>query len=194
MALRDNKSSPSRSPTRRPTKCGSASSGLPQAARSGSAPSTASVPACCENTRRLWGLRKTTQSTMSAIAPRHCVARWVSCTSMPRSLLRSRSPGRLAGQRTISLPPISISPSPEIRWEAQFRKSTPLTRRSWPVPTRLILTICCCTWPRCFGKAPKCGRAWTSATAISWSTSTRTRTWPNMQSPGPSPSTIRTWR
>ena len=34
----------------------------------------------------------------------------------------------------------------------------------------------------------------TSATAISWSTNIRTRTWPNTPSPGPSRSTIRTWR
>ena len=43
-------------------------------------------------------------------------------------------------------------------------------------------------------ESPEVRAASTSATAISWSTSIRTRTWPSTPSPGRCRSTIRTWR
>ena len=67
------------------------------------------------------------------------------------------------------------------------RKSIPATSSCCWRPMPPTSTICCCTWPDCCGRTPNCGLRWTSGIATSWSTSTRTRTWPSTPSCGPCP-------
>ena len=187
---------PSPSPTKRPTRCGRGSNSWRPASRSGWGRFIASAPRLLRQfagfrrpPRELLDLRHRRQPPIARrrhhakhVDPEACDARHI----WPRPSV---------GPRTISSRPTTTPQRGRRLWK-------PIVERVYPAYQRRLLTRQRRRLRRpadarrgaAARTTPNCGARSTSVTATSWSTNTRTRTWPSTRSCAPCRSTIRTWR
>ncbi len=167
---------PSPSPTKPPTRCGTASPRWRPARGFGSGRFTALACGCCGSMAGWSASRRTLRSTTPTI--QQTLKRVIEAQrdSRPPSYTAERIAAAIARPRTSSSRPTSTSRSAAVRSAEVVAEVYPAYQQRLLPRRRSISTTCCCTSPACCTKTPKSARSSTSVHATSWSTSTRTPT------------------